>query len=134
MNILTTGTITKLTGTITKLTGNMVPVVNGCIPKNYKFLGIIKNQPHYRNCFDEVYMYHKGEGLEYVADWLHDYKMIWTEHPILYRLTTINQKDYFYDVEFKDAYKYDYTNDLVIPQGYIYDLVDSADGYTNIKQ
>lgn len=121
-------------GTFTKITGNLVPVVNGCIPKKFKFLGIIKNQPHYRNMFDEVYTYHKGEGLEYVADWLDEYKMLWTEYPVLYRLTTINQKDYFYDVEFKDAYKYDSTHDLVIPQGYIYNLIDEADGFVEGKK
>ena len=121
-------------GTFTKITSNLVPVVNGCIPKNYKFLGIIKNQPHYRNMLDEVYTYHKGEGLEYVADWLHDYKMLWTDYPVLYRLVTINQTNYFYDVEFKDAYKYDMMNDLVIPQGRIYDLIDAADGFVAIKR
>lgn len=95
----------------------------------YRYLGWIKNQPHYVNKHNEVYLHNIGENLEYTADWLDDYKMLWTYDPILYRLVTINSQDYFYDVEFLDAYKYDSETNLVIPQGTINNLIDKADGF-----
>jgi hypothetical protein len=98
-------------------------------PSGYKYLGCIKNQPHYINKYNEVYMHNFGENLEYTADWLDDYKMLWTHDPILYRLVTINSQNYFYDVEFRDAYKYDIKADIVIPQGRINDIIDKADGF-----
>ena len=38
------------------------------------------------------------------------------------RLITINKQNYFYDIEFKDAYKYDKVSGLVIPQGFIFNI------------
>lgn len=103
------------------------------IPKTfhseYRYLGWIKNQPHYINQCNEVYMHNIGENLEYTADWLDDYKMLWTYDPILYKLVTINSENYFYDIEFLDAYKYDSETNLVIPQGSIKYLIDKADGF-----
>ena len=91
-------------------------------PLGYKYLGLIKNQPHYINEYNEVYMHEHSEKLEYVADWLDDYKMLWTDNPEIYRLVTINNQNYFYDIEFKDAYKYDKVSGLVIPQGFIFNI------------
>ena len=117
-------------GSFIKMMSRKIPVSNGAIPPEFKFLGIIKNQPHYKSIFNEVYLHNKGDGLEYVADWLDEYKMLWTDYPVLYRLRTINEQDYFYDIEFNDAYKYDMNTQLVIPQGYIYNIIDKADGFS----
>tara|TARA_B110000467_G_C18032665_1_gene321543 strand:- start:246 stop:629 length:384 start_codon:yes stop_codon:yes gene_type:complete len=113
--------------------GNTIPIpVPGVFHSEFKFLGIIKNRPHYKSIYNDVYLHHKSDDLEYVADWLDEHKMLWTDYPLSYRLTTINEQDYFYDVEFHDAYKYDMNTQLVVPQGYIYNIVDKADGFSRI--
>ena len=77
------------------------------------YLGMIKNKPHYLNDGDEVYAQESCGNLEYVADWLCSYKMLWTSEPIIYRLITINDKNYFYDVDFLDAYRYNKHDKIV---------------------
>tara|TARA_B100000886_G_scaffold184802_1_gene126798 strand:- start:181 stop:585 length:405 start_codon:yes stop_codon:yes gene_type:complete len=84
----------------------------------FTYLGYIKDTYHYVNNHNEVYIKSPDGGMEYVADWLHDHKMLWTDHPISYRLITHKSMNYFYDIDYKDAYYYDKDMDLVLPAGY----------------
>ena len=84
----------------------------------FTYLGYIKDTYHYVNNHNEVYIKSPDGGMEYVADWLHDHKMLWTAHPISYRLITHKSMNYFYDIDYKDAYYYDKDMDLVLPAGY----------------
>lgn len=77
------------------------------------YLGMIKQKPHYLNHFDEVYAQESCGKLEYVADWLPSYKMLWTSNPITYRLITIKNKNYFYDMDFMDAYRYNERDKMI---------------------
>ena len=84
----------------------------------FSYLGMVKNKPHYYNLYNEVYISHGMGELEYVADWLEEYKMLWTDYPVTYRLITVQKKDYFFDVNHHDTYAYDYNKKLVYPVGY----------------
>ena len=87
-------------------------------PYDLKFIGFIKNMPHYINSYQEVYVNHREEGImEYVADWWDNKKMLWTENPQNYRALIQNGGQYFYDVDFCDAYKYDHNKKLVVHIG-----------------
>ena len=83
------------------------------ISNSLSYLGMLKNKPHYLNIDDEVYVEKCDGNLEYVAEWLPSYKMLWTDDPIIYRLITIKDKNYFYDMDFMDVYRYDETDKLV---------------------
>ena len=84
----------------------------------FKFLGFIKNMPHYLNTEQEVYVNHYDEGvMEYVADWWDNKKMLWTENPQNYRAFLQNGEKFFYDVDFNDAYKYDHKQGIVVHVG-----------------
>ena len=85
---------------------------------NFTYLGMVKNKPHYKNLYDEVFLCHAHGKLDYVADWLDDYKMLWTDYPVNYRLITVKKKDYFFDVHDFDTYAYDYNKSIVYPVGY----------------
>lgn len=85
---------------------------------NFTYLGVIKNRPHYKNLYDEVFLCHSYGKLDYVADWLEEYKMLWTDYPVNYRLITVKKKDYFFDVHEFDTYEYDHNKNIVIPVGY----------------
>ena len=61
----------------------------------FTYLGYIKDTYHYVNNHNEVYIKSPDGGMEYVADWLHDHKMLWTDHPISYRLITHKSMNYF---------------------------------------
>ena len=84
----------------------------------FKYLGLIKNKPHYVNQYNEVYSRMGFGNMRYEAEWLDEYKMLWTDYPVIYRLITFKEMDYFYDMEHNDAYYYDIDMDLVIPAGY----------------
>ena len=74
--------------------------------------------PHYLNTDQEVYVNHRDEGvMEYVADWWDNKKMLWTENPQNYRAFLQNGEKFFYDVDFKDAYKYDHKQGIVVHVG-----------------
>ena len=77
------------------------------------YLGMIKHKPHYLNDFDEVFTQESCGKLEHVADWLPSYKMLWTSNPIIYKLITIKHKNYFYDMDFLDAYRYNKRDKIV---------------------
>lgn len=78
------------------------------------YLGMIKNKKHYLNTYNEVYMKTPYGQLEYTAEWLPEYKMLWVDYPhIIYKSVTIQQKDYFYDIYNKDAYIYDENQQIV---------------------
>ena len=79
----------------------------------FRYLGLIKNIPHFINPKNEVYYTNVGGNLEYSADWLEEHKMLWTDNPISYRLITLNGVNYFYDLEYYDTYTYDYNKDQV---------------------
>lgn len=85
---------------------------------NFTYLGMVKNKPHYKNLYDEVFLCHSYGKLDYVADWLDEYKMLWTDYPVKYRLITVKNKDYFFDVHDFDTYAYDYNKSIVYPVGY----------------
>lgn len=91
----------------------------------FTYLGYIKDTYHYVNNHNEVYIKSPDGGMEYVADWLHDHKMLWTDHPISYRLITHKSMNYFYDIDYKDAYYYDKDMDLVLPAGYYDSKLDT---------
>ena len=81
---------------------------------DFKFLGFIKNMPHFVNSKNEVYVnILENNTVEYVADWWDKKKMLWTENPQNYRSIIQNENRFFYDVDFKDAYKYDYEHNVV---------------------
>lgn len=87
-------------------------------PHELKFIGFIKNMPHYLNSDQEVYVNHPDEGImEYVADWWDKKKMLWTENPQNYREFYQSGNHYFYDIDFNDAYKYDPKMKLVVHIG-----------------
>ena len=81
---------------------------------DFKFLGFIKNMPHFVNSKNEVYVnILENNTVEYVADWWDKKKMLWTENPQNYRSILQNENRFCYDVDFKDAYKYDYEYNIV---------------------
>lgn len=84
---------------------------------SFTFLGMIKQKPHFINPYYEAYEMNFHGRLDYCADWLEDHKMLWTDDPINYRLITINNRDYFYDLTDYDSYTYDYDKQIVIPTG-----------------
>ena len=70
--------------------------------------------PHYVNSENEVYVnILENNTVEYVADWWDKKKMLWTTYPQNYRSIIQDEKRFFYDVNFKDAYKYDYKDNIV---------------------
>ena len=77
----------------------------------FRYLGLIKNIPHFVNPRNEVYYNNIGGNFEYSADWLEEHKMLWTDNPISYRLITLNGVNYFYDLEYQDTYCLLYTSD-----------------------
>tara|TARA_B110000467_G_C18287619_1_gene462677 strand:- start:424 stop:723 length:300 start_codon:yes stop_codon:yes gene_type:complete len=82
-------------------------------------LGLVKDKPHYVNQHNEVYSRTGGgSAMNYEAHWLDDYKMLWTDYPLTYRLVTFKEMDYFYDVDHTDAYYYDKDMELVVPVGF----------------
>ena len=83
----------------------------------FKFLGIVKNKPHYLNEDNEVYTM-KSSKMDYRADWDDEFKMLWTTYPVTYHLITFKNRNYFYDIEDKDAYYYDKDMELVVPYGF----------------
>ena len=89
-----------------------------CEGDRLTYLGLVKNKPHYMNQHNEVYTSDNGGGLIYAADWLEKYKMLWTDQPVIYRLKTLKAVDFFYDVDYKDAYYYNPITKLVQPIGY----------------
>lgn len=81
---------------------------------DFRFLGFIKNMPHYVNSKNEVYVnILEDNTVEYVADWWDKNKMLWTDNPQNYRSIIQNGKTFFYDIDFKDAYKYDEKHKIV---------------------
>lgn len=84
---------------------------------NLNYIGMIKNKPHYKNYANEVFVTNGYNQYDYVADWLEDYKMLWTDYPEIWRLITINKKNYFFDLHHLDAYSYDFNKKLVYPVG-----------------
>ena len=84
---------------------------------SFTFLGMIKQKPHFINPYYEAYEMNLYGRLDYCADWLDDHKMLWTDDPINYRLITIKNKNYFYDLTDYDSYTFDYDKQLVIPTG-----------------
>ena len=53
---------------------------------DFRFLGFIKNMPHYVNSENEVYVnILENNTVEYVADWWDKKKMLWTTYPQNYR-------------------------------------------------
>jgi len=84
----------------------------------FTYLGYIKDTYHYVNNHNEVYIKSPNGDMDYVADWLDEHKMLWTDHPISYRLITYKSMNYFYDIDYKDAYYYDKDMNLVLPAGY----------------
>jgi len=93
--------------------------------KTFSYLGYIKNTSHYINEHNEVFSKMPNGNLEYVADWLDEHKMLWTDYPITYRLVSLKEQNYFYDVKHKDAYYYDKDMQLVIPAGF-YDKTNNV--------
>jgi len=59
---------------------------------NMTYIGMIKNTPHYKNYQDEVYVINSINEYDYVADWLDQHKMLWTDYPEIWRLVTVNKK------------------------------------------
>ena len=86
--------------------------------RKFRYIGYIKYKPHYANLCNEVFSPIKGGGAQYEGTWLEDYKMLWTDHPMIYRLVTFKAMNYFYDMENKDAYYYDHDMKLVMPAGF----------------
>ena len=84
----------------------------------FSYLGIVKNTPHYVNQYNEVYFRSHCGDMEYAAEWLEDYKMLWTDHPIIYRLRTQKAINFFYDVDYKDAYYFNPITNLIQPIGF----------------
>lgn len=82
---------------------------------NLTYIGMIKNRPHYKNYLDEVFVINRFKQYDYVADWLEDHKMLWTDYPQIWRLVTVNKKKYFFDMYELDAYTYDFKKKLVYP-------------------
>ena len=93
--------------------------------KPFTYLGYVKNTSHYINEHNEVFSKMPNGNLEYVADWLDEHKMLWTDYPITYRLVSLKEQNYFYDVKHKDAYYYDKDMQLVIPAGF-YDKTNNV--------
>ena len=91
----------------------------------FTYLGYVKNTSHYINEHNEVFSKMPNGNLEYVADWLDEHKMLWTDYPITYRLVSLKEQNYFYDVKHKDAYYYDKDMQLVIPAGF-YDKTNNV--------
>ena len=84
---------------------------------NMRYIGMIKNIPHYKNYQDEVYLINSFNQYDYVADWLDEHKMLWTDYPQIWRLVTVNKKNYFFDIYDLDAYSYDFNKHIVYPVG-----------------
>lgn len=96
-----------------------------CEGDRLTYLGLVKNKPHYMNEHNEVYTSDNDGGLIYVAHWLEKYKMLWTDQPVIYRLKTLKAVDFFYDVDYKDAYYYNSNTNLIQPIGYYHNKTDT---------
>ena len=127
-NILTTTIITNFKNSIHHRPLSALTLEYNTPPPNFtmlnimedkfQYLGLIKNMPHFLNNKNEVYCRFDDEiEYEHVADWNDEYKMLWTENPIIYKLHIHKNIKYFYDVEFCDAYTYCYKKHIVIPIG-----------------
>tara|TARA_B100000963_G_scaffold358588_1_gene383598 strand:+ start:969 stop:1418 length:450 start_codon:yes stop_codon:yes gene_type:complete len=86
----------------------------------YKFLGYIKKLKHFTTIYNEIYVkkidsYHYDDTNQ---KWCDKNKIIYTyQHPQQYKLLTIKDKKYFYDVNNKDTYRYDPVKEIVVYAG-----------------
>lgn len=89
---------------------------------NMNYFGLIKKLPHYINKYNQVYCRHdNGEIYEYVADWCNERKKLTTESMYtkeIYQSYLFNQKYFFYDEDYYDAYHYLDCRKIVIPVGF----------------
>lgn len=89
---------------------------------NMNYFGLIKNLPHYINKHNQVYCRHdNGEIYEYVADWCNERERLTTEKIYMkeiYKTYLFNEKYFFYDIDFYDAYHYLDYKKIVIPVGF----------------
>ena len=89
---------------------------------NMIYFGLIKKLPHYINKYNQVYCRHdNGEIFEYVADWCDERKKLTTEKIYtkeIYKSYLFNQKYFFYDEDYYDAYHYLNCKKIVIHVGF----------------
>ena len=89
---------------------------------NMDYFGLIKKLPHYINKYNQVYCKHdNGEIYEYIADWCNQRKILTTEKTYkkeIYKSYVLNNKSFFYDEDFYDAYHYLDCKKIVVPVGF----------------
>ena len=89
---------------------------------NMNYFGLIKKLPHYINKHNQVYCRHDNDEIyEYVADWCDERQRLTTEKIYtkeIYETHLFNEKHFFYDTDFYDAYHYLDCKKIVIPVGF----------------